>query len=172
MLMPETLRVLSVVLCAAGLALCAPPESFHIRNKKFGDLLRPRNASHMDGTALVLYPAKLWKCLTLKFVPAGESTFQLENHYTSKSFAPDQAAAGAQARVKQVPLSSQSANQPSWKFTKLPGGEYRIVDRSSGRCLTAIPEGGSGEVFVFTAPCLDSGEQKWELVKAPDKLEM
>jgi hypothetical protein len=75
------------------------PESFQIRNKKFGELLRPEAANGADGTRIVLYPAQSWKCMTWKLHPAGESAFQLQNHFTSKTFAPADKADGTQATV-------------------------------------------------------------------------
>jgi hypothetical protein len=36
----------------------AAPESFQVRNRKFGDLLRPEDAHSATGTRLVLYPAQ------------------------------------------------------------------------------------------------------------------
>ena len=61
-------------------------ESYQIRNKKFGDLLRPKDANSAEGTRIVLYPAEPWKCMRWKLKPAGESTFQVRNHFTSKTF--------------------------------------------------------------------------------------
>lgn len=61
-------------------------ESFQIRNKKFGDLLRPEGANGANGTQIVLYTAEPWKCMTWKLRPAGESVFHVQNHFTSKTF--------------------------------------------------------------------------------------
>jgi hypothetical protein len=65
-----------------------PLESCQLRNKKFGKLLRPEDASGADGARIVLYAAQPWKCMTWKMHPAGESTFNLQNHFTGKTFAP------------------------------------------------------------------------------------
>jgi hypothetical protein len=45
-----------------GAAPAAAPESFQIRNKKFGDPLRPEDTNSATGARIVLYPAQLWKC--------------------------------------------------------------------------------------------------------------
>ena len=65
----------------------AKPGSFQVRSQKYGDLLRPEEANGADGTRIVLYPAQLWKCMTWKLHSSGESRFQLQNHFTSKTFA-------------------------------------------------------------------------------------
>src|SRR5262249_22627047 len=62
-------------------------KSYQIRNKQFGDLLRPEDANSADGTPIVLYPAQAWKCMTWKLSAAGESQFCLQNRFTSKTFA-------------------------------------------------------------------------------------
>ena len=53
------------------------PKSYQIANKKHGDLLRPKDANGSNGTPIVLYPVQLWKCLTWKLTPAGDSEFRL-----------------------------------------------------------------------------------------------
>ena len=149
----------------------AAPESFQIRNKKFGDLLRPEDANNANGTRIVLYPAQSWKCLTWKLHPAGDSVFQVQNHFTSKTFEPSAKADGAQPPVLQVPFSKEAKERPSWRFTKLPDGLYQIIEVKSGKVLTAVPDGGGARVVV--APLGQGDDQKWELIKTdPSKLTM
>jgi hypothetical protein len=149
----------------------ATPESCQIRNKKFGELLRPEDANRADGTRIVLYPAQAWKCLTWKLQPAGESVFRLQNHFTSKTFAPATKADGARIPVIQVPLSREAAECPAWRFTTLPDGLYQITEVKSGKALTAV-QSDSG-VRIMVAPWEKSEEQKWELLKMdPAKLTM
>jgi hypothetical protein len=38
--------------------------TYQIRNVKFGDLLRARDAKNANGTPIVLCPAQSWKCMT------------------------------------------------------------------------------------------------------------
>jgi hypothetical protein len=156
----------------AASAKPAAPESFQIRNKKFGDLLRPEEANSATGTRIVLYPAQLWKCMTWKMYPAGESVFQLQNHFTSKTFAPAAGADGATAAVAQVPFAREAPDRPAWRFTKLPDGLYQITEVKSGKALTAVAaDGGSARVMV--APWDQRDEQKWELLKTdPARLTM
>jgi hypothetical protein len=155
---------------AASKALA--PESCQIRNKKFGELLRPEDANSADGTRLVLYPAQLWKCMTWKMHPAGESAFQLQNHFTSKTFAPAAKVDGRQAAVSQVPFSRETRERPTWRFTQLPDGLYQITDTKSGQALTAVASDGGG-VRIVVAPCTEGDAQKWEVQKIdPAKLTM
>jgi hypothetical protein len=156
---------------AGGAAAVGAPESYQIRNKKFGDLLRPEDANSATGTRIVLYPAQSWKCLTWKLHPAGESVFQAQNHFTSKTFVPSPKAEGAQVPVVQVPFSKDAKERPSWKFTKLADGLYQIIEVKSGQALTAVPDGGGARVVV--APPDQGDGQKWELIKTdPSKLTM
>jgi len=152
-------------------AKAAASESFQIRNKKFGDLLRPEDANNANGTRIVLYPAQSWKCLTWKLHLAGDSVFQVQNHFTSKTFEPSAKADGAQPPVLQVPFSKEAKERPSWRFTKLPDGLYQIIEVKSGKVLTAVPDGGGARVVV--APLGQGDDQKWELIKTdPSKLTM
>jgi len=145
-------------------------ESYQIRNKKFGDLLRPENANNAEGTRIVLYPAEPWKCMTWKLHPAGESTFQVQNHFTSKTFIAN--TSHGETNVIQTAFAREAGERPVWRFTKLADGSYQITDMKSGAALTAV--GGDGQpVRVVVAPWQDKAEQKWELEKTdPAKLTM
>jgi hypothetical protein len=148
------------------------PESFQIRNKKFGDLLRPEDANSADGTRIVLYPMQSWKCMTWKFYPAGDSVFQLQNHFTSKTFAPTPRTEGSQVAVVQVPFAKESQARPAWRFTRLPDGLYQIIEVKSGKALAAVDSAGSG-VRIVLAPVGGGDDQKWELLKTdPSTLTM
>jgi hypothetical protein len=135
------------------------PGSYQIRNKAFGELLRPQEARSANGTPIVLYPAQPWKCMTWKLQPAGESTFHLQNHFTSKTFAAD--AKSQEASVVQVPFAKESAERPAWKFERLGDGAYKITDAQSGKVLTAIKE--SSGVRIKLAAWTDKDDQKWGL---------
>jgi hypothetical protein len=147
-------------------------KSFQIRNKKFGELLRPEDASSADGTRLVLYPAQAWKCMTWKLHPAGESACQLQNHFTSKSFAPDAKTDGTQVAVIQVPFAREAKDRPAWRIVKEADGLCQIIEVKSGKALTAVASDGGG-VRVVVAPAGSGDEQKWELIQTdPRKLTM
>ena len=147
----------------------AKPGSFQIRNQKYGDLLRPEEANSADGTRIVLYPAQTWKCLTWRFHAKGESLFQLQNHFTSKTFAAGAGADKASAAVTQVPFSKKPEERPTWQFTKLADGSYKITDAKSGKALTAVKgETGSGVRIVVQA-WEESAAQKWELTEIDPK---
>ncbi len=145
-------------------------ESYQIRNKKFGDLLRPKDANGAEGTHIVLYPAEPWKCMTWKLKPVGESTFLVQNHFTSKTFIVN--ASHGETNVIQTAFAKEASERPSWCFTKLPDGSYEIIDVKSGAALTAT--GGDGQsVRVVVAPWQNQDAQKWELEKTdPAKLTM
>ena len=132
--------------------------SYQIRNCKFGELLRPENANNADGTHIVLYPAQPWKCMTWKLLPAGESTFQLQNHFTHKTF--DVGTNSPGKTVVQIPFAHDAAKRPTWKLEKLANGFYRIVDAASGQALTA-----SSKDAVILAPVAEKPEQQWDLIE-------
>jgi hypothetical protein len=137
-------------------------ESYQIRNKKFGDLLRPENANNAEGTRIVLYPAEPWKCMTWKLRPAGDAGFHVQNHFTSKTFVVNPGPGAT--NVIQTALARESAERPVWRFTKLADGAYQISDAKSGAALTAV--GGNGQpVRVVVAPWQEKDEQKWDLEK-------
>jgi hypothetical protein len=148
------------------------PDSFQIRNKKLGQLLRPEDANSANGTRIVLYPAQSWKCMAWKMYSAGESVFQLQNHFTSKTFAAAAKADADQTAVTQVPFSKEAKDRPTWRFTKLPYGLYQIVEVKSGKALTAVATSG-GDAHVVVARFGQGDEQKWELIRTdPAKLTM
>lgn len=137
-------------------------ESFQIRNQKFGDLLRPEDANSAEGTQIVLYPAEPWKCMTWKLRPAGDADFQVQNHFTSKTFTVT--SRPGETNVIQTAFAREAGKRPVWHFTKLADGSYEITDVKSARALTAV--GGEGQpVRVVEAPWQNTAEQKWRLEK-------
>jgi len=142
------------------------PGFYQIRNHKYDELLRPENANNADGTRIVLYPAQPWKCMTWKLLPAGGGAFNLQNHFTSKTFEAKTNVGGS--IVVQIPLAKEDSDRPSWRFTKLSDGIYRITNQRSGECLTA-----SSKEVILLAPWKETPEQQWELVLTdPAKLTM
>ena len=142
----------------------AAPESFQIRNHKFSRLLRPKDANNANGTPIVLYSPQPWKCMTWKFHPAGESVFQLQNHFTSKTFAAGTGAGSPDAMaVRQVPFGKGAEGRPAWKFTKLADGTYQITEPKSGQALTAVQD--QDGLRIVLSPWTARDEQKWELLK-------
>jgi hypothetical protein len=147
----------------------AKPGSFQVRNQKYGNLLRPEEANSADGARIVLYPAQPWKCLTWKFHANGESRFQLQNHFTSKTFAAEAEADKAQAAVTQVSFSKTPDERPTWQFTKLAEGSYKITDAKSGKALTAVKEETGSAVRVVVQTWQENDAQKWELIEIDPK---
>jgi hypothetical protein len=158
----KKMMILAAVLCATALFSLADespaPRSYQIRNRKFGDVLRPENANSANGTHIVLYPAQPWKCMTWKLLPAGDSAFQLQNHFTHKTFA--EGTNGAARAVVQIPFERDASKRPAWKFVKLARGFYRIIDVASGRSLTAASKDA-----VILGPWEEKPEQQWELIE-------
>jgi hypothetical protein len=143
------------------------PASYQVRNKKFGQLLRPEDANNANGTRIVLYPAQPWKCMTWKFHPAGESTFQLQNHFTSKTFAAETSGEKPLQAVTQVPFAKESDKRPVWQFTKLADGTYKIADAKSGKVLSAAKAESGVRIVLDTWH--EADEQKWELLPIDPK---
>jgi hypothetical protein len=151
---------------AADTAQDLAPGSYQIRNRKFGELLRPENANNANGTHIVLYPAQPWKCMTWKLLPTGGNAFILQNHFTSKTF--EAKTNAGSSTVVQVPWAREISGRPSWRFTKLSDGFYQIADTRSGEILTA-----SSKDVIVLAPRKETPEQEWELVLMdPAKLTM
>jgi len=172
-------KLLLAFTLAANLGLLASaadslkPVTYQIRNVKYLDLLRPREANSADGTPIVLYPAQPWKCMTWRLQPTGESTFQLKNLFTSKTFTAQGETNAAGRSVAQVPLPKDAGASCSWQFVKLADGHYKIAEPISGRVLTAVKNLGASEASIVVAPWQDRSEQKWVLEEiAPKDLTM
>ena len=147
-------------------AQSSPPASFQVRNKKYGELLRPEDASNANGARIVLYPAQPWKCMTWRFHPAGDSAFQPQNHFTSKTFSATAAGRPPQP-VLQLPFSKEPAERPTWQFTKLADGTFKIADAKTGLALTAVREDAG--LHVVAQAWQDQDAQKWELLPIDPK---
>lgn len=140
------------------------PASFQIRNKQFGDLLRPKSANHATGTPLVLYPAEPWKCMTWKITRAGETTFRVQNHFTSKTFGtrPESHEVAKSQPVIQIPLDKETG-RPCWAITRLTDGSFKITEPKTGKALTAAKEENGSSVRIVLEPFTNTDAQKWEM---------
>ena len=145
----------------AGTNSATPPKSYQIRNLKYADLLRPEDANSANGTRLVLYPAQPWKCMTWKLIPAGADTFQLRNHFTTKTF--EAGSTNEAAAVAQVPFGKDAAVRPTWRFIMLADGTYEIADTKTSRALTAEKDRGAAKITLES--WRDQPQQKWELIE-------
>ncbi len=143
--------------------------TYQIRNVKHQDLLRPRDANNATGTPIVLYPAQPWKCMTWRLQTAGESAFHLKNLFTGKTFSASADTNALQQSVKQIPLAKDGGESPTWQFSKLDDGHYKISDKKSGKVLTAKKAEGESEVKITVAPWENLDEQKWILEKMDPK---
>ena len=147
------------------------PKSYQIVNKKYGDLLRPKDANDKDGTPIVLYPAQRWKCLTWRLAPTDDAEFTVQNHFTDRTFSLSSSDKGN--AVIQVALPKDAAKAVKWHFVKLEDGGYRITDPKSGNVLTAVKNDGDDEIRIVLRPWKEDDEQIWELQQIdPAKLTM
>lgn len=159
-----------VFIISRSLAADAPEAAtYQIRNVKHQELLRPRDANNANGTPIVLYPAQPWKCMTWRLQPAGESAFHLKNLFTGKTFSSSTDTNASQQFVKQIPLAKDASESPTWQFTKLDAGNYKIADSKSGKVLTAKKGAGESEAKIVIAPWENLAEQKWILEKMDPK---
>jgi hypothetical protein len=97
--------------------------------------------------------------MTWKLKPAGDSVYQVKNHFTSKTFVVKADATGK--NVLETALAREVSLQPTWRLTRLTDGVYEISDPKSGDALTAIDIGGSVRVSVSTWQ--EKPKQKWHL---------
>ncbi len=146
----------------------ASGKSYQIRNKKYGNLLRPEEANSADGTRIVLYPAQPWKCMTWKLESAGEDRFHLRNHFISKTFAAENAGAKSSA-VTQVSFAKNPEGRPNWVFTRLADSAYKITEAKSGLALTAVSDRSSSSQRITVQTWQGTEDQEWELIEIDPK---
>lgn len=148
------------------------PTTYQIRNEKYRELLRPKDANSAEGTRLVLYSPQPWKCMTWKVEPTAEETYSLRNLFTSKTFAPGRTN-GAVTPVVQISLGEKPASIPSWRFIRLSDGAYEIRLANSTKVLTAVADADGGGESIVLEDWKNADEQKWELLKIdPEQLTM
>jgi hypothetical protein len=138
--------------------------TYQIRNMKYRELLRPRDANSANGTPIVLYPDQPWKCMTWQLQQVSESVFCLKNLFTSKTFCSG-ADTNALSSVSQVPLGKTLVASSAWQFTRLEDGSYKISDSKSGKVLTAAKSPEQSEARIVVSSWQNLDEQKWVLIK-------
>ncbi len=141
--------------------------TYQIRNQKYQELLRPKDANNADGTRIVLYSPEPWKCMTWRLQTATNDGYCLRNVFTAKTFS--FAADGTARPVTQIPYSHQPDKNPVWQFTKLEDGTYKISDAKNDGVLTAVPNAGGDGESIVVQPWQNLDEQKWELSKIDPK---
>ena len=173
--------VLTLTGAVAGDPSSAPaqttaPEAttYQIRNVKYGELLRPRDANNAEGTPIVLYPAQPWKCMTWQLKPRNDSdatTFRVKNLFTSKTFhaVPDPDTNAPQQRVAQFRFPIDGTPAPAWRFVRQDDGSYEIADVQSGHAVTAVKDDDVSEARIVTAIWSNQESQKWRLEKIDPK---
>ena len=60
--------------------------TYAIQNIVTNKNLRPYDAGNQNGNRIVSYNHEVWKCMTWEFKHISDSTYQLKNLFTSKSF--------------------------------------------------------------------------------------
>ena len=165
-----------ILACTAALSSQAQvPEAttYQIRNVKYDELLRPKDANSAEGTTIVLYPAQPWKCMTWRLKPETNSTttFWVKNLFTSKTFHADSGSTpnATQQRVTEVQFPKDGSQTPGWQFVRLDDGNYKIIDAKSGNAVTAVKDDGADEAHIVTAPWENQDSQKWHLEKIDPK---
>lgn len=153
--------------------------TYQIRNVRYGELLRPKDANSADGTPIVLYPAQLWKCMAWQLKPGGDpvdgtnaaTVFRIKNLFTSKTFHADAGAGtnASQQRVTQLRFPKDGSSAPGWRFVRLDDGSYEILDAKSGSAITAMKEEGAYEARIVTMYWQNLDNQKWRLEKIDPK---
>lgn len=96
---------------------------------------------------------KTWPVAAWELENWGE--FYLQNHFTSKTFAASPKEANSTVFVKQIPFG-KSGERPSWQFTKLPDGTFKIIELKTGKALTAGKSPTNSEVNVVLEAWADS----------------
>ncbi len=71
--------------------------------------------------------------------------------------------------MTQVPFSKKADERPSWQFTKMGDGNYKITDIKSGQALTAVKEENRSGVRIAAQEWRDGEDQKWELKEIDPK---
>lgn len=132
---------------------------FAIRNIETGKNIRPYNSGTSDGNDIILYPHNEWKCLTWQFNHVEGATYQLQNVYTRKTFAPVSELEVGVA-LWQQPLSDDS---PQWEFIEQQDGIYAIRLIDTDLYITISSDKTDSPIILM--PFENANSQRWELIE-------
>ena len=132
---------------------------YAIQNIQTGKNLRPYDANSADGTKIVLYNHVEWKCMTWEFTSLKESTYQLKNLFTGKTFQPSGKTVDGVNLVQQ-PLKKDSLQY--WVFEKYANNAYHIKLKGTQLYITLSSEKTNSEIVL--KPKDDKLLQSWKLV--------
>jgi len=134
--------------------------TYAIQNTTTGKNLRPFDAGNQNGNRIVSYNHVEWKCMTWDFKHIDDSTYQLKNLFTSKTFQGKDSPAKQGTKLEQQPLSTSTAQQ--WTFVKIANNMYNIRLKGTDLYITASSSGTNSDIIL-------QGKQKnalqsWKLV--------
>jgi len=134
--------------------------TFAIQNITTGKNLRPYDAGNQNGNRIVSYNHVEWKCMTWDFKHIGDSTYQLKNLFTSKTFQGKETPAKQGTKLEQQPLSTSAAQH--WTFIKIAKNTYNIRLKGTELYITASSSDTNSDIIL-------QGKQKnalqsWKLV--------
>ncbi len=133
-----------------------------IRNVETGLLLRIKDANSKDGTPLVAYPARNWKCMTWEFQHVMGETYRLRNLFTNKTFAPTDGQQREGTRLEQESLDKNDRSQ-DWEFIQVEEDTYQIRLKGTDLYLTPSDAKGGVNTPIILSPENNSNIQKWTI---------
>ena len=134
--------------------------TFAIQNTTTGKNLRPFDAGNQNGNRIVSYNHVAWKCMTWDFKHIGDSTYQLKNLFTAKTFQGKDIPAKQGSKLEQQPLSTSTAQH--WTFVRIAKNTYNIRLKGTDLYITASSPDTNSDIIL-------QGKQKnalqsWKLV--------
>ena len=134
--------------------------TYAIQNTTTGKNLRPYDAGNQNGNRIVSYNHVEWKCMTWDFKHIGDSTYQLKNLFTSKTFQGKDSPAKQGTKLEQQPLSTSTGQH--WTFVKIAKNTYNIRLKGTDLYITASSSDTNSDIIL-------QGKQKnalqsWKLV--------
>jgi hypothetical protein len=134
--------------------------TYAIQNTVSGKNLRPYDAGSQNGNRIVLYNHVEWKCMTWKFIQVKDSTYQLRNLFTSKTFQAADNPAKEGTSLEQQPVSYDPRQQ--WEFIKASDNFYYIRLKGTGFYITASSEQTNSNIVLQEKQ--SNALQMWRLV--------
>ena len=134
--------------------------TYAIQNTVTNKNLRPYEAGNQNGNRIVSYNHVAWKCMTWSFKHTGDSTYQLKNLFTSKTFQGKDSPAKQGTKLEQQPLSASTEQQ--WTFIKVDKNSYNIRLKGTDLYVTASSSDTNSDIILQTKQ--NKALQSWKLV--------
>lgn len=156
----QTLIVLVIMMLVPIMATAQEIKGrYAIQNIQTGKNLRPYEAGSADGNRIVLYNHVEWKCMTWDFILVKDSTYQLKNRFTGKTFQPsDKPADGV--NLIQKPISKDTLQY--WTFEKYADNAYYIRLKGTDLYVTLSSKDTNSDIVL--KPKKDKRMQGWKLL--------